>query len=384
MIVRHHYTWRQLSVAMQSRLQSRTTPFRGAPGSSSAKMIGWLQPKQFKNTYSYVLKSLGLIAVKLLARIYKTEIIIFSFLGLDFFGCSCCHWHRDGSLTKKKKTWRPRRRLLAACHFILCIGFFKKRRKKQKLSTQTKQVVCKVYTQVRLRQPGLSVVSAIHSVSQYASVSERVCVLLFRYTAPSLCKYATHDGGAAQFWAPEEFTNQCTLSKLQCWQNSLHFWTIQSWAVYKSTVGLNSPVKALACVYKQMKCAKGDANMPACSVIVAQRTQPRSSCGEISCIKCVSVAPKLKPKLVYWELLWRSNIGQLAPPSPIAFSPLPQKVVCEEIQATKDASISNGTAQSTPTVLCSAVETAALVKRRRANARKNTTQTAQVWQPQVL
>lgn len=103
MIVRHHYTWGQLSVAMQSRVQSRTTPFRGAPGSSSAKMIGWLQPKQFKNSYSYVLKSLGLIAVKLLARIYKTEIFIFSFLGLDFFGCSCCHWHRDGSLTKKKK-----------------------------------------------------------------------------------------------------------------------------------------------------------------------------------------------------------------------------------------------------------------------------------------
>lgn len=133
MIVRHHYTWGQLSVAMQSRLQSRTTPFRGAPGSSSAKMIGWLQPKQFKNSYSYVLKSLGLIAVKLLARIYKTEIFIFSFLGLDFFRCSCCHWRRDGSLTKKKKkTWRPRRRLLAACHFILCIGFFKKKAKEAK------------------------------------------------------------------------------------------------------------------------------------------------------------------------------------------------------------------------------------------------------------
>lgn len=109
MIVRHHYTWGQLSVAMQSRLQSRTTPFRGAPGSSSAKMIGWLQPKQFKNSYSYVLKSLGLIAVKLLARIYKTEIFIFSFLGLDFFGCSCCHWF---SYEKKK-------------HGVLVYGFWR-------------------------------------------------------------------------------------------------------------------------------------------------------------------------------------------------------------------------------------------------------------------
>lgn len=42
--------------------------------------------------------------------------------------------------------------------------------KNQKLSKQTKQVVCNVYTQVR--QPGLSVVSAFRMVSQLAGISE--------------------------------------------------------------------------------------------------------------------------------------------------------------------------------------------------------------------
>ncbi|XP_077535932.1 uncharacterized protein LOC144148233 [Haemaphysalis longicornis] len=43
----------------------------------------------------------------------------------------------------------------------------------QKLSNQTRQVVCNVYAQVRLKQPRLSVVSAFRSVSQLTDVSER-------------------------------------------------------------------------------------------------------------------------------------------------------------------------------------------------------------------
>ncbi|XP_077550593.1 uncharacterized protein LOC144163716 [Haemaphysalis longicornis] len=48
----------------------------------------------------------------------------------------------------------------------------------QKLSNQTKQVVCNVYAQVRLKQPGLSVVSAFRSVSQLTGVSERTVTRL--------------------------------------------------------------------------------------------------------------------------------------------------------------------------------------------------------------
>ncbi|XP_077552503.1 uncharacterized protein LOC144166940 [Haemaphysalis longicornis] len=48
----------------------------------------------------------------------------------------------------------------------------------QKLSNQTKQVVCNVYAQVRLKQPGLSVVSEFRSVSQLTGVSERTVARL--------------------------------------------------------------------------------------------------------------------------------------------------------------------------------------------------------------
>lgn len=48
----------------------------------------------------------------------------------------------------------------------------------QKLSKQTKQVVCNVYAQVRLTQPGLSVASVFRSVSQLTGVSERTVARL--------------------------------------------------------------------------------------------------------------------------------------------------------------------------------------------------------------
>lgn len=47
-----------------------------------------------------------------------------------------------------------------------------------KLSKQTKQAVCNVYSQVRLMQPGLSVLSACRSVSHLTGVSERTVARL--------------------------------------------------------------------------------------------------------------------------------------------------------------------------------------------------------------
>ncbi|XP_077536077.1 uncharacterized protein LOC144148415 [Haemaphysalis longicornis] len=48
----------------------------------------------------------------------------------------------------------------------------------QKLSNRTEQVVCNVYAQVRLKQPGLFVVSAFRSVSQLTGVSKRTVASL--------------------------------------------------------------------------------------------------------------------------------------------------------------------------------------------------------------
>lgn len=53
------------------------------------------------------------------------------------------------------------------------------------LSKKIKQVVCNAYAQVRLTQPGFSVVSAIRSVSQLSGVSERTLVARFKVEVPS-------------------------------------------------------------------------------------------------------------------------------------------------------------------------------------------------------
>lgn len=60
-------------------------------------------------------------------------------------------------------------------------------------------------------------------------------------------------------------------------------------------------------------------HMPACSLIVVQRTQPLSTYEKMNCSKCIPVTLKLKPKPVYRELLWRSNTEQFAPPTPRSF-----------------------------------------------------------------
>lgn len=203
------------------------------------------------------------------------ERIIFRFSAF-FFGFVCCHQRRISSLPEKKKhgVFIPLgSKPLHSQHRIFT------KLEKLKLSKQTKQVVCDMYAQVRLMQPGLCVVQAIHSVSQLA----RIRMLLFQYTTSALCKNTSHVDGGAQFSAPEELTNQCMPSKRSA--DKIPVWTVQSWMVLFPVVP-SSPVKAFARVYKQMKRGDRYVNTPACSVIVVQHPQTRRSCEETECSIC--------------------------------------------------------------------------------------------------
>lgn len=92
----------------------------------------------------------------------------------------------------------------------------------------------------------------------------------------------------------KEFANQKLWKQKPCaackckWRNQApcHFNTAQGGgSEWYPEIFWSFLVKALAWVEKQMKCRKGYANMPACSVIRVRRTQPRSSWEEMNCVK---------------------------------------------------------------------------------------------------
>lgn len=90
---------------------------------------------------------------------------------------------------------------------------------------------------------------------------------------------------------------------------------------------------------------------PTCSVIIVERTQTLSTREKMNCSKRLSVAPKLKPKPVYGEPLWRSYTEQLAPP-PVAFASLPQKVVPEYSKCTENPELSENVNSTFTSLFC--------------------------------